>query len=150
LHSVRTYIQSGNAVFACPEADRAVLGEKIGIAIAERFGYATPVFLRTTAEMVRVARENPFLTARSEDPAFLHVTFLSAPLTPETRAVLTAPAGIPDEMALGLEEIYLFCPQGYGRTKLNNAFFERKLNQKVTTRNWNSVMTLLRMAEELS
>jgi uncharacterized protein (DUF1697 family) len=149
LQSVRTYIQSGNAVFASPEPDRAVLGETIGNAIAEKFGYATPVFLRTAAEMARVAGENPFLTARSEDSAFLHVTFLSAPLTPETRAVLTAPNGIPDEMALGLEEIYLFCPQGYGRTKLNNAFFERKLDQKVTTRNWNSVMTLLRMAEEL-
>ncbi len=149
LQSVRTYIQSGNAVFSSPEADRAVLGEMIGNAIAEKFGFATPVFLRTAAEMARVAGENPFLTARSEDPAFLHVTFLSAPLTPEARAGLTAPAGIPDEMAPGLEEIYLFCPQGYGRTKLNNAFFERKLDQKVTTRNWNSVMTLLRMAEEL-
>jgi uncharacterized protein (DUF1697 family) len=149
MQSAQTYIQSGNAVFASPEADRAVLAELIGNTIVEKFGYTTPVFLRTAVEMARVAGENPFLTARSEDPAFLHVTFLSAPLTPESRAGLIAPAGIPDEMAPGLEEIYLFCPQGYGRTKLNNAFFERKLNQKVTTRNWNSVMTLLRMAEEL-
>jgi uncharacterized protein (DUF1697 family) len=149
LQSVRTYIQSGNAVFASPAADRAVLAELIGNAIAEKFGYATPVFLRTAVDMARVAGENPFLTARSEDPAFLHVTFLSDPLTPETRTSLIAPVGIPDEMAPGLEEIYLFCPQGYGRTKLNNNFFERKLDQKVTTRNWNTVMTLLRMAEEL-
>jgi uncharacterized protein (DUF1697 family) len=149
LQTARTYIQSGNAVFASPETDRALLGELIENAIGEKFGYTTPVFLRTAAEMARVAGENSFLIARSEDPSFLHVTFLSAPLTPETRVSLTAPAGIPDEMAPGLEEIYLFCPQGYGRTKLNNAFFERKLDQKVTTRNWNSVMTLLRMAEEL-
>ena len=106
-----------------PRLDRAALGELIGNAIAEKFGYTTPVFLRTAAEMARVAGENPFLTARSEDPAFLHVTFLSAPLTPEARASLIAPAGIPDEMKPGLEEVYLFCPQGYGRTKLNNAVF---------------------------
>lgn len=149
LQSVRTYIQSGNAVFARPVADRAVLAEMIGNALMEKFGYTTPVFLRTAAEMARVAGENPFLTARSEDPAFLHVTFLSTPLTPDVRAGLTAPAGIPDEMQCGLEEVYLHCPDGYGRTKLNNAFFERKLDQKVTTRNWNSVITLLRMAEEL-
>jgi uncharacterized protein (DUF1697 family) len=149
LQSARTYIQSGNAVFASPEADRAVLGEMIGNAIAEKFSFTTPVFLRTSAEMARVAWENPFITTRSEDPSFLHVTFLSAPLTSEGRAVLTAPAGIPDELQFVLEEVYLFCPQGYRRTKLNNAFFERKLDQKVTTRNWNSVMTLLRMAEEL-
>jgi uncharacterized protein (DUF1697 family) len=149
LQSVRTYIQSGNAVFTSLESDRAVLGELIGNAIAEKFGFTTPVFLRTIAEMARVAEENPFLTVRSEDPACLHVTFLSTPLTPESRANLIAPAGIPDEMQCGLEEIYLFCPQGYGRTKLNNAFFERKLKIPVTTRNWNSVATLLRMAEEL-
>jgi uncharacterized protein (DUF1697 family) len=149
LQSARTYIQSGNAVFTSTLADRAVLSELIGNAIVEKFGYTTPVFLRTSAEMARVAWENPFITTRSEDPAFLHVTFLSAPLTSDAQAGLTAPAGIPDEMQCGLEEVYLFCPQGYGRTKLNNAFFERKLNQKVTTRNWNSVMTLLRMAEDL-
>ena len=141
LQSARTYIQSGNAVFACPETDRAVLGEMIGNAIVEKFGFTTPVFLRTAAEMARVAGENPFLTARSEDPACLHVTFLSAPLTPESRASLIAPVGIPDEMQCEQEEIYLFCPQGYGRTKLNNAFFERKLKIQVTTRNWNSVVT---------
>jgi uncharacterized protein (DUF1697 family) len=150
LQSVRTYIQSGNAVFASPAADRAVLAELIGNAIADKFGYTTPVFLRTAGEIVHVAGENPFLITRSEDPAFLHVTFLSAPLTPEARAGLTAPGGIADEMQCGLEEVYLFCPQGYRRTKLNNAFFERKLDQKVTTRNWNSVLTLLRLAEELA
>jgi uncharacterized protein (DUF1697 family) len=149
LQSVRTYIQSGNAVLASPETDRTVLGATIGKAILDKFAFSTPVFLRTAAEMARVAGENPFLAARSEDPASLYVTFLSAPLTPEARAGLTAPAGIPDEMAPGRVEVYIFCPQGYGRTKLNNAFFERKLDQKVTTRNWNSVMTLLRMAEEL-
>jgi uncharacterized protein (DUF1697 family) len=149
LQAVRTYIQSGNAVFASRGADRAVLAELIGNAIGDKFGFTTPVFLRTVMEMARVAGENPFLTARSEDPAFLHVTFLSSPLTPIAQAGLTAPAGITDEMQYGLEEVYLFCPQGYGHTKLNNAFFERKLDQKVTTRNWNSVMTLLRMAEEL-
>ena len=71
LQSVRTYIQSGNAVFASHEADRAVLAEMIGIAIGDKFGFTTPVFLRSAAEMARVAGENPFLTARSEDPAFL-------------------------------------------------------------------------------
>lgn len=33
-------------------------------------------------------------------------------------------------------------PNGYGRTKLSNAFFERKLKVAATTRNWKTVTAL--------
>jgi uncharacterized protein (DUF1697 family) len=145
----RTYIQSGNAVFSSTESNRSYLSQRIEAGIVNRFGYETPVFLRTAEDFARVIRENPFLTGRQEDPGYLHVTFLSAPLTPENRSSLTAPAGIPDEMKPGIEEVYLFCPNGYGRTKLNNPFFERKLKMQVTTRNWNTVLTLHNLAKEI-
>lgn len=44
------------------------------------------------------------------------------------------------------KEIYLNCLNGYGNTKLTNDFFEKKLKQKTTTRNWR---TMLRMQEML-
>jgi uncharacterized protein (DUF1697 family) len=149
FENARTYIQSGNAVFSCPETSREVLGNLIGEGIQKRFCYSTPVFLRTSEDLARVIRENLFLTNRKEDPAFLHVTFLSGFLTPENKANIIPPTGIPDELQPGIEEVFLFCPNGYGRTRLNNGFFERKLKMQVTTRNWNSVATLLKMAEEI-
>ncbi len=36
----------------------------------------------------------------------------------------------------------LYCPHGYGRTKLNNGFFERALGVSATTRNWRTVLAL--------
>ena len=45
-------------------------------------------------------------------------------------------------------EIYLYCPNGYGRTKLNNQTFERKLKTTATTRNWKTVQAILEIAKE--
>ena len=53
-----------------------------------------------------------------------------------------------DEFAIGDQEIYLFCPGGYGKTKLSNTFFEKKLDVVATTRNWKSVNALYKIANE--
>src|SRR5665648_883878 len=42
--------------------------------------------------------------------------------------------------------IYLYLPHGYGRTKLNNAYFERALRTPATTRNWRTVLALVEMS----
>ena len=44
-------------------------------------------------------------------------------------------------------EVYLHCPNGYGNTKINNAFFEKRLKAIATTRNWNTVAKLLELAQ---
>jgi uncharacterized protein (DUF1697 family) len=53
-----------------------------------------------------------------------------------------------EEFSIVGKEIYLYCPNGYGITKLSNNFFERELNVRATTRNWKTVNTLLSMAEK--
>jgi uncharacterized protein (DUF1697 family) len=57
-------------------------------------------------------------------------------------------AGNEDEFLVYDREIYLFCPNGYGRTKLSNSFFERKLGVAATTRNWKTVNALYEMASQ--
>jgi len=52
----------------------------------------------------------------------------------------------PDEFFIKGREVYLHCPGGYGKTKLSNSFFEKKLGVKTTTRNWNTVATLVDLA----
>jgi uncharacterized protein (DUF1697 family) len=44
-------------------------------------------------------------------------------------------------------EIYLRCPNGIGRSKLTNDYFERQLDTTVTMRNWRTVTELLRLAQ---
>jgi uncharacterized protein (DUF1697 family) len=42
--------------------------------------------------------------------------------------------------------VYLHCPNGYGTTKINNSFFEKRLKVDATTRNWNTVNKLAELA----
>ncbi|MBK8472859.1 MAG: hypothetical protein IPL33_12255 [Sphingobacteriales bacterium] len=44
------------------------------------------------------------------------------------------------------QHIYLYCPNGYGRTQLSNDFWERKLRLQATTRNYNTVLRLMEIA----
>jgi len=44
-------------------------------------------------------------------------------------------------------EIYLYCPDGYGISKLSNVAIEKKLSVGASTRNWKTVNTLLAMAQ---
>ena len=38
--------------------------------------------------------------------------------------------------------VYLHCPGGYAKTKLQNGFFEKALSTSATTRNWKTVLAL--------
>jgi len=146
--NIRTYVQSGNVVFASPIQEPSLLTRRIETHIEQTCGFHVDVFIRQAQELKRILAANPFLIDRHEDASKLHVTFLyQSP--PETWwSKLTPPGNTPDEFARGELAIYLFCPNGYGKTKLSNSFFERKLSMPVTTRNWNTVNALYKMAME--
>jgi uncharacterized protein (DUF1697 family) len=144
---VQTYIQSGNIVFAAPPDSAARLIAKIEQKILADFGFAVPVFLRTAKEMEKIAKQNPFLKVPEIDPTKLHVTFLAGD-PPKTALGPLEPLAAPGEQLSVIgREIYLYCPHGYGDTKLSNATIERKLSVGATTRNWKTVNTLLAMAQ---
>jgi uncharacterized protein (DUF1697 family) len=148
LVKVRTYVQSGNVVFDSVESDTAKLAGLVEAQIERVFGYALPVFVRDVADFQRIIISNPFLTARNEDPAKLHVTFLYRPLVESTLSTMLSPNADGDEFFGDDQEIFLFCPNGYGRTKLSNNFFERKLKVAATTRNWQTVLALHKIAKD--
>ena len=143
--SVATYIQSGNVVFRASPALARGIPERIEKAISKSFGYQVPVVTRTGAEMRRIVRANPFLRSGA-DEAFLHVAFLDArPVAARVRA-LDPDRSPPDVFAVRGREIYLHCPNGYGRSKLTNGYFDSKLAATSTVRNWRTVLELLELA----
>ena len=145
LHDVRTYLQSGNAVFSHPAAGAGQLAGRLEKGLAEA-GVPARVLLRRHDELATVLSGNPFL-AREPDPAKLHVTFLLDPPAPDRTGRLQVPAGETGVLSLRDREIYLHCPDGYGRTKLNNTFIETRLGAIATTRNWRTVCALAELAE---
>jgi uncharacterized protein (DUF1697 family) len=98
--------------------------------------------------MASVVANNPFVGERGIDPARLAVAFLDrAPVRRGFAAVDAIDAG-PDRYAWVGKELYLYCPTGFARTKLTNNTFERLLSVRATSRNWNTVNTLCRTANE--
>ncbi len=98
--------------------------------------------------MNSVIRRNPFVGEAEIDQSRLHVTFLA---TVPARAALKALGDIPagsDEFRHSGKEIYLYCPNGYGKTKLSNNVIEKVLATRGTTRNWNTVGKLYEMSLE--
>jgi uncharacterized protein (DUF1697 family) len=140
--NVRSYLQSGNLVFESQESDRARLIAMLETEIENRLGYPVTVILRDAGDLQRIYANNPFLTTRSEDPRKFHVMFLAKPPSPTDLDRLTAPENVADEFSVAGLEIYLFYPNGAGRSKLASTFFERNLKVETTTRNWNTITAL--------
>ncbi|UII32438.1 DUF1697 domain-containing protein [Fulvivirga ulvae] len=148
FENVKTYIQSGNIVFDCKKEDPLVLAGQLQQKILEDYGYEVPVVITGANELKHIIDSNPFLKGRDEDQGKLYVTFLAESAASENIAKIDARDFQPDEFKINGKAIYLFCPEVYGRTKLTNNFFERKLKVTATTRNWKTVNALLSMADE--
>jgi uncharacterized protein (DUF1697 family) len=143
---VRTYLQSGNVVFEAPGAGAGRLGPAIERRILRDCGYDVAVAVRSAGEMAAVAGANPFLGRPGTDPRFLHVTFLVRPGAAPSLDGIGLPLAPGEAAVLAGNVVYVYCPLGYGTTKINNTFFERKLSTRATTRNWQTVTALERLA----
>jgi len=146
LSKVKTYVQSGNVVFEAERTAAAELSGRIEDRILRDFGFAVPVFVKTWQEMKDIISRNPFVREKEIDRSKLHVTFLSE--APAAAAVknLGALAAKSERFRVLNQEVYLYCPDGYGKTKLSNNSIERKLSVIATTRNWKTVNALLEMS----
>jgi uncharacterized protein (DUF1697 family) len=144
--NVRTYIQSGNVVFEKPSG-AVKLADVIAAHIQTRFGFRIPVILRTSEELRRTIRDNPFLPAVA-DQRWLHVYFLAG--APNARAIagLDPARSAPDAFHVHGQEIYLHLPNGMARSKLTNAYFDSRLSTTCTARNWATVLKLSEMMDE--
>jgi uncharacterized protein (DUF1697 family) len=141
---VRTYIQSGNAVFSTSD-DRISLSAKITSTIEERFGFAPQVLLLTVERLAAIASENPYPEAEAT-PKFLHVWFLTEKAgNPDIDAMNSIKAEN-ERFTLTDDALYLHAPDGIGRSCLA-AKIDRHLGVSTTARNWRTVMKLLDMAK---
>lgn len=138
---VRTYIQSGNVIFRAAPSVAAELPVLIATRIAERFGYRTPVLLRTAEQLQDVLLNNPFLAMGAAEET-LHVLFLADLPSADRVADLDPDRSPPDRFIVQGQEVYLQLPRGVANSKLTNAYFDSKLATTSTGRNWRTVTTL--------
>jgi uncharacterized protein (DUF1697 family) len=144
---VRTYVQSGNLVFGGPSSGAKELAAEIEEAISDAFGLRSAVIIRTGPELARVVSGNPF-SGRGPKPTSTHVMFLEDRPSPGAVARLDHERSSPDEFEVEGQEIYLWFPNGSGRSKLTVDYFEKGLQTRATARNWKTVLKLLDMTKE--
>lgn len=142
LENVRTYLQSGNVVFSAGRTEPRKLAAALKTRIAETFKLDVEVLVLSAKELNRVADSNPLRERLKGEDSLFHATFLFQPVSQDRFRKLTLPAQPGEEAILSGQAVLLYCPHGYGRTKLNNAFFEKALGIPATTRNWRTVLAL--------
>ncbi len=144
--NVRTYLQSGNVIFRCPETDAAGLGRNISKQINTIFGYHVPVHVLHYEDLKKIIEKNSFIKDTSKDPSFLHITFPFGVVKSNKEAEIINAKSESEDFFITGQAIYLYCPDGYGKTILSNNFFEKILGVICTTRKWKSVIELLKIA----
>ncbi|MFA7282493.1 MAG: DUF1697 domain-containing protein [Sterolibacterium sp.] len=141
---VRTYIQSGNAVFESTEKNVARLSKQLSAEILRRRGFEPHVHILTLEALAKAIAENPFPEAVN-DPSSLHLGFLAAPPKSPDLEKLSSLRKKSERFHLGEGVFYLHAPEGVGRSKLA-ASSERLLGVPMTDRNWRTVCKVMEMA----
>ena len=145
LENIKTYIQSGNAIFQTARELSPTLATQIASRIEGRHGFRPQVLLLSAAQLEQAIESNPFPEAVTA-PKTLHLFFLtSAPAAPDI-AALTAAQTSSEQFLLKGQVFYLHTPDGFGRSKLARTA-ERFLGVAVTARNWRTVHRLWEMVQ---
>lgn len=145
--NVATYIQSGNVVFRM-EKNMATdsISEEIGKAIEQQFGFKVTVITRSMSEWKQTLSGNALLLVAGLAVDKFHVTFLEREPEPALADKLSMIDFSPERLVIRGKDVYLYCPDGYGTSKLTNSFFENKLKVTATTRNWRTAIVLGELA----
>jgi uncharacterized protein (DUF1697 family) len=148
LSAVKSYVQSGNVVFAGAQEDRSAVMTEIARAVEARFGFSPKLVLLTLEEIERVVLENPFPQG-DENPKELHVGFLRGQPDRAKLYKLAGVAGATERWHLTAQALYFWAPEGFGRSKFP-ASAERLLGVIATFRNWRTVVTMRDLAREVA
>ena len=145
---VRTYIQTGNVIFASKETNIAKLTRKIEKALLAAFHFEVKVLVLTVAELEEVVKLDPFKNIEDNDAIRTYVTFHS-PLPDNWEPPPSfAKAGV-EILGRRKQALLLLCRRKEnGQIEFPNALCEKSVKISATTRNWNTVRKTLELARK--
>jgi uncharacterized protein (DUF1697 family) len=141
---VRTLLNSGNVIFCAPRATTATAASRIRAGIADRCAVDTPVLVRTRDELAQVLAENPLTAEAAAHPSAFLVMLVDGRITPELAARITNTPWTVERAAVGAHAIYFSLPEGISASKPFE-LLGRQLGSGVTSRNWNTMNSLLEL-----
>ena len=149
FESPQSYLQSGNVIFKTSERNLDAVAKRLHSAIEKKFSCSTDVILRTTDDFRTIIKRNPFAKRADVEPGKLVVIFLAADPGNEARKAVLDQKFSPEELHATGRELYIYFPNGQGKSKLPFPRIYKLLQTPGTGRNWNSVTNMLEMAEKL-
>lgn len=142
---IHTYIQSGNIVFTSTEDNPSHLAQKIRQKLLDKYGFEVPTLVLAPQELRHIVNHNPFTQEPGTMLDRLYVTFLLSTPRADLARKLQDLKETNEHFIQDDRIIFLYFPDGYGRSMMNNKTFEKILQVDATTRNWKTVNKLCEM-----
>lgn len=143
FNDVITYIQSGNVIFSSNLKSEDKVKIVLERTIEEKYKFHVSVLVISLNDFNCIFENLPFKSVNfAKDGTKFLITFLSGEPTKSDVSSLQECVNKPERLEVIGESVYLHCPNGYGRSKLSNAFVERTLKLSATTRNLKTVHKL--------
>lgn len=141
FYGVTTYIQSGNIIFSS-DLEVANCEVIVGELLKSEFDLNVPVILKKQSDIEEIVKENPFKSKTLENSKFMSFGFLSEiPEQDKVEEVMSFSTEL-ETFKIVDDVIYFYCGVGFGKTKMTNAWFEKKLGVTTTMRNYNTTLKL--------
>ena len=145
--NVLTYIQSGNVVFKSLD-EKVIIKKSIEVAIKEHFDFDVPVLILTHNQLENTYKNLPFSNVDIEqEGSKIIIFFLSETISNNQEEIFGGYLTNSEQLVMGQDVIYLYCPDGLGKSKLTNKLIETKLKLTSTARNIKTVNKLLSLAK---
>lgn len=143
FEDVRSYIQSGNVIFKSNQTKQEVQ-KSIENGILTKFNLTISVLIETPKNLTNTLKNCPFLSNSSFNQSNIYFTFLSD--SPKNLDELKN-SNYGDASFNNYKNIiYLYYPNGAGKTKLTNNFIEKKLKLTATSRNLKTLIKLIELS----
>jgi uncharacterized protein (DUF1697 family) len=140
---VATYIASGNVIFRSPETDTARLEKTINDHLEKALGYEVGTYVRTPAELARIAAHRPFAADDLDAPGHtLYIHFLASEPTPEAVERLLAMRSDEADFAVHGREMYWLSRIRMSDSTITGPRLAKALGMPMTARNLNTVRKL--------
>jgi uncharacterized protein (DUF1697 family) len=142
---VTTFIASGNVVFETTSKNAKRLESKVARKLREGLGYPVEAFIRTEAELARVANFKAFRESDTDSVAQSNIIFMAEPLDERSKNRVMALQTDTDEFRVHGREIYWLRRIKPGASTFSTVPFEKALDRPFTIR---SSKTVKAMAEK--
>jgi uncharacterized protein (DUF1697 family) len=122
FQNVQTYIQSGNVIFnSLDEANK--IEEKFSNLILAHFGFEVSVIVKTNAELQTIFDSCPFENDKKVKSYFIMLSKIpDAKIIEEVNKI----SYDNEEITIKNNCLYFYCSKGYGQSKFNMNYYERK------------------------